>query len=354
MRVLKLKKMATMLILLMLLTGVVTGTFGCGGGGGSGDTNGAANGGGEAEEGSGGSQGTQIIPFYTPSAGGTMYIVGAGIADIITRNVPGYSMNAEASGGSIPSITFINEQVAQGKGAMTALPSINAAQAYNGDAPFEDIKAPNLRGVNFVYGSEINLVVPANSPIQSIYDIKGHRISLNAPGSGVAIISEEIVNAHGMTVDDFDALWLSSTEIVSGIQDDSIDGGFIGASVPVPAITELSTSTDIRIISLDPEVVKKTVGERPYYYEAVIPGGTYKGVDEDVITMGYGVVTVAPEEMSEDFIYDFLTAIYDHRQELLDIHPITEQMTLEDATKTISIPLHPGAEKYFREKGVIK
>ena len=70
--------------------------------------------------------------------------------------------------------------------------------------------------------------------------------------------------------------------------------------------------------------------------------------------MGYGVVTVAPEEMSEDFIYDFLTAIYDHRQELLDIHPITEQMTLEDATKTISIPLHPGAEKFFKEKGVIK
>ena len=114
MRVLKLKKMATMLILLMLLTGVVTGTFGCGGEG-SGDTNGAANGGGEAEEGSGKSQGTQIIPFYTPSAGGTMYIVGAGIADIITKNVPGFSMNAEASGGSIPSITLLTNRLRRGK-----------------------------------------------------------------------------------------------------------------------------------------------------------------------------------------------------------------------------------------------
>ncbi len=353
MKVLKLKKTAAMFVLLMLLCGVLTGVLGCGGGDGGG-TNGVADGGGEAEKGSGESRETQIIPFYTPSAGGTMYIVGAGIADIVTKNIPGYSMNAEASGGSIPSITFINEQVAQGKGAMTAIPSINAAQAYNGDEPFEDIKAPNLRGVNFVYGSEINLVVPANSPIESIYDIKGHRISLNAPGSGVAIISEEIVEAHGMSVEDFDALWLSSTEIVSGIQDGSIDGGFIGASVPVPAITELSTSTDIRIISLDPAVVEKTVGERPYYYEAVIPGGTYKGVDEEVLTMGYGVVTVAPLEMSEEFVYDFVKAIYDHKQELEDIHPITEQMTLEDAAKTISIPLHPGAEKYFREKGVLR
>jgi len=343
-KIAKLRKPKIMFILALMLTAVMLGTFGCGG---DGSNSGGADGGN-----SGGQAATEIIPFYTPDAGGTMYIIGAGIADLVTRNIPGYSMHAEASGGSVPSITFIGERVEQGKLAMTALPSVNAIQAYNGEEPFKKAY-PNLRGVNFVYGSELNLVVPADSPIQTIYDIKGRRISLNAPGSGVAIVSEEIVNAHGMTVDDFSALWLNTQEIVSGIKDGSIDGGFIGASIPVPAITELTSSTDIRIISLDPEVVERKVAECPYYYKGVIPGGTYRGIDNDVLTIGYGVINIAPVEISEDFIYNFLTVLFENKGELEEIHPIIKQMTLEDATKTIGIPLHPGAEKYLKEKGIL-
>jgi len=261
-------------------------------------------------------------------------------------------MNAEATNGSVPSVKLTGEKAEIGEPTIAQILSSNAAQALNGEKPFE--KKYDLRGVVFNYGSELNLIVPKNSPIKSVADIKGKKISMNASGSGVSLLSMQMVKAHGVDEKDFSPVWLGSNEIVAAIKDGSIDGGFIGASIPVPAIVELASQKDIRLVSLDEQVVDNVVADSPFYYKGLIPGGTYKGVEEDAITIGYGVVCVTSAKTSDDIIYNMLKAIFEHKPELEAASPILKQMTLEDATKSITIPLHPGAEKYYKEKGVLK
>jgi TRAP transporter TAXI family solute receptor len=223
--------------------------------------------------------------------------------------------------------------------------------AYRGQKPFT--KPYNeLRAVTFVQATGVNFVVEKESPIKSYFDAKGKKIALGAPGSGTAEIAAGLLEAHGLTKDMYKPQWLGYKEVVEGIQDGSIHGGFISGPYPIPAMKELSLRKKIRVIPVDPGVMKKVLAENPYYTSEVLKANAYNGMDKETLILVFGSILATHAGMDSDLVYKITKALFDYRDELIAIHPIAEQISLQNATKTIHVPFHPGAEKYLKEKGV--
>lgn len=295
----------------------------------------------------------EVVPVYTTGSGGSAYILGGGIASIANKYIPDANLTAEATGGSAEEIKHLDEKRQQGKNAIAIVPSEAAYKAFNGIAEYKQA-LPGLRALNFLYSAELYLVVPENSPIKTFADVKGKRIGIGAPGSAVSAIAVRVIEESGVAKDQFKPLPLGYQEVVQGIKDGSIDGGILSGSAPIAAYNELSSSTDVRIVPVDDSVAQNIIKASPYFIKTKVKSGAYKGVDSDIPVLAYGVILITHEKADEEFIYNTLKTLLDKRQELVAIHKTAEQMTSESALTSISIPLHPGAEKYYKETGIMK
>lgn len=306
-----------------------------------------------------GAQGTQStanrtvrVPLYTPGSGGTAYVLGAGMAKILNESVPGVQVVVEATEGSGPINRYLVEKAKEGVPALGEPGSDALYKAYNG---IGDYKEPlkELRAISFVYGVNIYPVVAAESNIKSYEDFAGKRVAVGAPGSGVALAVEEFLRMHGLE-GKYQKLYLGYTEVVDGIKNGSIDVGHLAGGYPIPAFTELSLAKPVRIIGLSEEMAKK-IEASGYYLTAVVKAGSYEGrIKEDVIVPGFGSMLATHEKAPADLIYSITKTLFEKRSELERVHPSAKEMTLENALKAVGIPLHPGAERYYREVGVLK
>ena len=295
----------------------------------------------------------KIATVYTSGVGGTAYIVGGAMATVINKYVPEAQMVVEATGGTIASVRFIAEKYGRGQEAFGISDSQGLYQAYRGEKPFEK-KYDMIRAVTFVYASGVNLVVPKNSPIKTYADLKGKKVAIGPAGSGLATMSVDLIAAHGLKKDQYKYVYLGFSEVPEGIQDGSIDAGFVAGSYPVPALVELSMQKELRIIPVDEKVLKKVLVESPFFGEYTLKPGAYKGVEKATPIMTFGIIVETHSKSDPEFIYKITKALYDHRDELTGINPVMKEMTLQNARNTVAFPLHPGAEKYFKEKGAIK
>jgi len=295
----------------------------------------------------------KVIPIYTPGAGGTAYILGGGMASILNKYIPNVQMMVEAVGGTTPTVKFIGEKFEKKQEVFGISTSDGIYYGYTGQKPF-DKPFPMLRGVTFLYGARSYLVVPAKSPINSYYDLKEKRVGVGAAGSGISEINMKLVEAHGIKVEMYKRLWLGYMEVVQGIKDGSIDAGFLAGAYPIPAYRELSLVKDVRIIPADEVVLEKIIKGSPYFFKAMVKAGSYKGVDKDIPILGYGIILETHSAVDAELVYNILKVLFEHREELVAVHPSAKEMTYESALFSIAIPLHPGAEKYFKEVGVLK
>jgi hypothetical protein len=211
-----------------------------------------------------------------------------------------------------------------------------------------------LRAVVFTHGAGLNLVVPANSPIKSYQDLKGKRIGVGAAGSGTSQMSVQLIEDHGINPKMYKQLWLGYNEVVEGLKDESIDAGFISGTYPVPAIQQLAHEKAIRIIPVDPAVLKKVLAVSPWYYDFTVQPNAYKGITQPATILVFGSFLGVNDKPDPDLMYKMMKVIFDHRDELLAICPGMKDMNLQNATKTIAIPFHPGAVRYYKEKGLMK
>jgi len=292
----------------------------------------------------------EVVPLYTPGSGGTAYFLGGAICKIINKYVPEVQLMVEATGGSAATVRFIDDRKDKGKGALGISDSKLLYLGYTGKPPFKKAYK-ELRAITFLYGSGVNLVVFKKSPIKSYYDLKGKKVGLGAAGSGTSEIAMGIIEAHGLTKDKYKALWLSYKEVIEGLQDGSIDAGFVAGAYPIPALKELSARHEIRIVPVDQAVMKTILAENPYLYSETLKTGSYKGIDQDTPIVVFGTPLEAHSGMSTDLVYKITKALFEHRNELIEIHPVAKQMSLQNARKTILFPFHPGAEKYLKEAG---
>lgn len=295
----------------------------------------------------------EIMPIYTAGSGGAAYILGGGIASIANKYIPSVNLVAEASTGSLGMVQLMDDRSKQGKGAFAVIASDGVYNGYNGQNEFKQ-PYPSLRAVSFLYGAELYLVVPRDSSIKSYVDVKGKRIGVGAPGSTVATLASLIIEKSGVGKDQYKALPLGYQEVVQGIQDGSIDGGFLAGASPVAAYNELSSSEDVRIIPVDEAVAMDIVKNNPYYYQTKVQAGAYKGIDKDIPVLAFGVLILTNEKASDDIVYNLIKTLLEKHDELVAIHKTAQQMRPETVLTSIGIPIHSGAEKYYREAGLLK
>lgn len=295
----------------------------------------------------------KMIPLYTPPSGGTAYILGAGLASVTNKYMPDVEMVVEATTGTLEMVRRLMERERMTREAFATFGTVEGNDAFKGLREHSGKACPTLRAVSFQTSYVIYLTVPANSPIKSYADIKGKRVGMSGAGSSVAVLGFFLLEAHGVKKEDFKPYFYTYKETMEGIKDGGIDAGFLGGSYPMASYTELSLTHNVRIVPVDRSIVEKVISERPYLLE-VVKAKSYKGLEQDTPVMGWAGGIFTHASVSSDLIYRFIKNLYEHREDYYQVHVAAKEMTPETALKGISIPLHAGAEKYFKEIGVIK
>lgn len=296
----------------------------------------------------------ELIPLYTPPVGGTAYVLGAGIVSVTNKYLPDANLVHEATTGTMDMVRRMMNREAAKKPAFAIFGTPDAWKAYKGQEVYAGKPFTELRAVVFVNASDMYLVVPSKSPIKSFADVKGKRIGIGGPGSTVATSALLFFEYSGVTKSDFKPYFYTYRESVEGIQDGSLDGGFVGGGYPIAIYTELAMRHDVRIVPVDEKVLKRVMNDHPYYYGTIVKANSYRGLEQDTLVYGFTTALFTHSGVSTDFVYRVLKNLFDHKAEYYAIHRSAKDMTEEDATKGIPIPFHPGAEKYLKEIGVMK
>ena len=197
-------------------------------------------------------------------------------------------------------------------------------------------------------------MVLENSGIKSVLDLKGKKVAVGKPGSGTEVMAREILSVYNMSYDDITEDFLGFGEAATGLKDNTISAGLIWAGVPTAAIVDIASRKQIRIIAIDREKLDALKAKMTYCADHLIKAGTYPSFEEDVMTVAIPAMLVCSTDLSEDLVYNITKVIFEHTEDLIAAHVRGKDITIETALNGMSIPLHPGAEKYYKEVGLIK
>lgn len=292
----------------------------------------------------------RFISIATGGTGGTYFIIGGGMAKIIEKYVPNVRVSVESTAASTENCRLVAAKKVQ---FAIVMPD-SAYFAYEGGREFGEAKYPNVRAVMAGHTSLMHFVVRSDSGIKSLADLKGKRVALAAPGSPSSYIAEAALQAYGLTKNDYKPMLLTYDEQATALRDGTIDMACIFAGAPASAVTDVSLTHDVTLLSVGSAEVKKVVTEHPYWTPGVIKAGTYKGQKEPVTTLASPAMLITHADVDADLVYSVAKALMEHTEELAAVHPQGAEWDLADAAEGVAIPFHPGAEKYLVEKGIIK
>ncbi|GAX91231.1 TAXI family TRAP transporter solute-binding subunit [Effusibacillus lacus] len=292
----------------------------------------------------------QQMTIATGGTAGTYYPLGGGIAQIL-KNKANINANAQTTGASVENMRLLKD----GSVDIAFTQGDIAEYAAKGTMMFEKGGAiKNFKALAALYPETIQLVVPANSPIKTIADLKGKKVSVGAPGSGTEANAQQILEVYGLKFEDLKVQRLSFAESTSGLKDGTLDAAFVTAGTPTSAVSELGATKGVRILEVDADHAKKLIDKYPYYAVQKIPGKTYTGQDTDVNTVAVQSMLVVRADLDEKTVYDVTKAIFENLDQLGNVHAKGKEVKLEKALSGVSIEVHPGAAKYYSEKGVKK
>ncbi|MCV2892960.1 TAXI family TRAP transporter solute-binding subunit [Lentibacter sp. XHP0401] len=297
----------------------------------------------------------EFITIGTGGVTGVYYPTGGAICRLVNkgRKEHGIRCSVESTGGSVYNINTIRE----GELEFGVAQSDWQYHAYNGTSKFEDVgKFEGLRAVFSIHPEPFTVVARADAGITNFDDLKGKRVNIGNPGSGARGTMEVLMEAKGLTTDDFTlASELKPAEQSAALCDNQIDAMVFTVGHPSGTIQEATTACDSVLVTVDGEAVDKLISENSFYRTAVVPGGMYRGNDQDVSTFGVGATFVTSDTVSEDAVYAVVSAVFDNFEDFKKLHPAFAHLKPEEmATAGLSAPLHPGAAKYYKEKGWIE
>jgi TRAP transporter TAXI family solute receptor len=225
--------------------------------------------------------------------------------------------------------------------------------AYGGTNIFADAGAmPKLRAIASLFPESLHLVVRADSSIRSIADLAGKTVALGEPGSGTIANTRVLLSAMNFPEGSLVKAYLPPTDAIDALKVGTIDAFFLVGVVPIPAITELAMTTPIRLIPVEAEMVDRLAKESGFYRTAIIPGESYSGIADDTPSIGFSALWITNADIDTDLIYAITTSLWnDASAKLLTMLPIGHRMRLDYALTGLSVPLHAGAERYYREAG---
>lgn len=288
----------------------------------------------------------EFMNMLTGGTSGTYYPLGGELAQIISDET-GIDTTAQSSNASADNMAAL----ADGSADLAFVQTDVASNAIEGINSFEGNAIDNVQAIASLYPETIQIVTKADSGITSVEDLKGKTVSVGAPGSGTYVNAQQILEVHGMTMDDIDAQNLDFGESTGGIQDGNIDAAFITSGTPTGAVEGLSATTDIAIVPVAEDKIDELIAKYPYYAKDVIAEGTY-GLGNDVTTVAVLAMLAVSDDLSEDVVYDITKAIFENTDKIS--HAKGAFITKESALDGLGIELHPGAKKYFDEEGISK
>ena len=299
-------------------------------------------------------QAETFVTIGTGGQTGVYYQVGGAICRLVNKGTSKHGIKCtHTTGGSVANINGIRA----GDLDMGVAQSDWQYHAYNGSAPdqFPDGAFKELRAVFSVHPEPFTVVVRADAGITSFDDLKGKRVNVGNPGSGQRGTMEVVMGKMGWTMGDFAlASELKSSEQSAALCDNKIDAMIFTVGHPNGSIQEASTSCASKLINVDNDVIKKLATDNDYYAMATIPGGMYKGTDNDVTTFGVGATFVASTKTSPDVVYEIVKAVFDDMRRFKKMHPAFGNLDPALMIKNnLSAPLHDGAVRYYKEKGMM-
>jgi len=290
-----------------------------------------------------------FINILTGGTSGVYYPVGVGLSQLYSNGIPDAKTSVQATKASVENLTLLQA----GRGELALALGDSVADAWNGveDAGF---KTPlkKLRAIASTYSNYIQIVASKESGIKTLADLKGRSVSVGAPKSGTELNARAIFKAAGLSYEDMGKVeYLPFAESVELIKNRQLDATLQSAGLGMAAIRDLAATMELNYVSIPAEITAK-VGN-PAYQPAVIPAGTYDGQDADVPTVAIANILVSHSGVSDEIAYQMTKLMFENLDRLGNAHSAAKAITLEGATKGLPIPLHPGAERYYKEVGAL-
>ena len=290
--------------------------------------------------------GGSALTFTTGGEAGTYYGFGSVLAQKVSE-VTSTSVTAITSGGSAANIDALD----MGDAQLGFSQSDVLAYAYAGTRTFEELGAIQSFSIVAPLYMEQVQIVTLNPEIKTVADLVGRAVSIGAAGSGVYFNAIDLLGAYGLTEDDIKPTYQSFADSVESLQDGQIDAAFVVAGAPTTAVTSLSATNQVYLVSLDDEHIDALLESSPYYAKAVISADTY-GMPEDASTVAIGAVVIASNDVADVDVYNFLCGVFENLEDLAKVHDKANELSLEFASSLEGVPYHPGAVQFFADKGI--
>ena len=287
------------------------------------------------------------LAMGTGGESGTYYAFGGVLSNYIGENTD-IAINYVSSGGTAANI----EGIDIGEFDLATVQSDVSTYAYFGTNSFEETGAiDSFRVLGALYAETVQIVT-CNPEIDSVDDLAGKNICVGDVGSGTYYNSIDILAAYGLTLDDVTPIYQSFGDSTESLKDGKIDAAFICAGAPTTAITDLATSKDVYLISIDDEHMATLLDSCPWYASLTIPAGTYSGFDQDATTITVKATLVCREDLDDEVAYEIVSTIFDNADAITERHAKGAELSLEFATDGIAVPFHAGAAQYYAENGI--
>ena len=287
------------------------------------------------------------ITLATGGTSGTYYAVGGVMKTVLDSKLTLSTLNVESTGASVANVNMITDGQAQ----MAILQSDVINYAHEGTNSFEGAPEDNALWVAGIYNETVQIL--AKPGINTVSDLKGKTVCVGDVGSGTEINAWQVLSAAGLTKDDINAVNGSFQDGVDQLKDGKIDAAFTVAGAPTTAIVDYATTNTLNLVSLSDDELKAIQAEYPFLIRDDLKAGTYTGQDSDVTCVAIQATLVASEELSEDVVYEFVKAMFDNQADLEAGHAKFAFLDPTSASAGATVPLHPGAEKYYKEVGVL-
>lgn len=290
--------------------------------------------------------GNDTLTMATGGTSGTYYGYCGIIAQNLQEDVPVTVVSTGASKANL-------QMLQAGEAQLAIVQNDVMSYAYTGTDLFEqDGEYKDFSTVMACYPETVQVI--ANKKITSIADLKGKKVSVGDAGSGVEFNARQVLAAYGIDMEkDIVKNNQSFADSADSLKNGTIDAAFVVAGAPTVAVTELASSYDFNVLPIDSDAAAKLMKDYGFYTEVVVPGGTYKCVKDDVTTVAVMATIVARNDVPEDTIYTFVKGMFDKKDQIAAGHEKGQLIDLNTAVSGVTVPFHPGAEKYFKEQGVL-
>ena len=294
------------------------------------------------------SHAAKVYSVVTGPVGGPMYAISGAWAEVINKGSGGYQLTNQVGGGSVLTMKVL----ANGEADFAMVGNDVAMYGFRGTEAFAGKPVAHARAVAALYLESFHVVVKAGSPMRELVDLKGKRVAVGPPASGTQLASERILALVGLK--DFRKLELGFNESAEYLRDGNADAAVYQTGIPYGPIVDISVVQAVDVLGLSDSAIQQIGKAYPFYVPVTIPKSTYRGMTRDVKTVAVKMLLLASAKVPDDDVYSVTKALFANLDRLKASHKMGETITREKALEGITIPLHAGAEKFYREAGILK